>query len=121
MSVPVEEVLARTAEYISSCAAERNAKGRGRFPNLAGLCRALGVGVEAFRREMEAYPEVLDAVCAMLEDEALNWECSATLVSAYLKKHLGYDGTRGAERRGTVCEAEEVRLVFEHDVFEDGG
>ena len=115
-----EEILERAAAYVAACAAEcTGAKGRTRFPNLAGFCRGLGVGVDVFRREMEAYPEVMDALLAVLEDEALNWEWSATIVSAYLKKRLGY-GERGEETR-SVCESAETRLVFEHDVFEDGG
>lgn len=116
----VEGLVERAREYIAACAAERTGtKGRTRFPNLAGFCRSLGVGVETFEREMEAYPEEYGAVCAMLEDEALNWEWSATLVSAYLKKRLGY-ADKGEEPR-SVCDAAETRLVFEHDVFEDGG
>ena len=115
-----EELLERAGEYVATCATEcTGTKGRTRFPNLAGFCRALGVGVEAFRREMEAYPEVMDALLAVFEDEALNWEWSASIVSAYLKKRLGY-GEHGEETR-SVCEAAETRLVFEHDVFEDGG
>ena len=115
-----EALIARLRQYVEACAAERTgAKGRTRFPNLAGFCATLGVGVEVFEREMEAYPEIYGAVCAVLEDEALNWEWSATLVSAYLKKRLGY-GDRSEESR-SVCEAAETSLVFEHDVFEDGG
>ena len=116
----METLEGRAREYIEACAAERTgAKGRTRFPNLAGFCRTLGIGVDVFEKEMEAYPEVYGAICAMLEDEALNWEWSATLVSAYLKKRLGY-GDKGEEPR-SVCESAETRLVFEHDVFEDGG
>ena len=51
---------------------------------------------------------------AILEDEALNSALSPTLVSAYLKKRLGYDGT---EKRASS----QLEISFEHDVFEDGG
>lgn len=116
----VEDLVTRARLYIERCAAERiGAKGRGRFANLAGFCRYLGMGVDAFEREMAGYPEIYGAVCAMFEDEALNCELSATLVSAYLKKRLGY-GERADESR-SICESAETRLVFEHDVMEDGG
>lgn len=116
----VETLAARARVYIDRCGAEQiGAKGRGRFANLAGFCRYLGVGVDTFEREMAAYPEIYGTVCAMFEDEALNCELSATLVSAYLKKRLGY--SEKAEERRSVCEAAETRLVFEHDIFEDGG
>lgn len=107
-------------QYVERCAAEQvGAKGRCRFPNLAGFCSSLGVGVETLERALEDYPEVYGAICALLEDAALNWEWSATLVSAYLKKRLGY-ADRPEEPR-SVCETAETRIVFEHDIVEDGG
>ena len=111
-----DELLERAGEYVAACAAEcTGAKGRTRFPNLAGFCRALGVGVEVFRREMEAYPEVMDALLAVFEDEALNSSASPTIVSAYLKKRLGYEKEAAVRNDGG-----QIKIEFEHDIFEDG-
>lgn len=90
-----------------------------RFPNMAGFCRYLGVGVEAFRLCMKERQDEYDTLCAMFEDEALNSGLSATLVSAYLKKHLGY-GEKNADGGASVCEADKVKLIFEHDIYADG-
>ena len=67
---------------------------------------------------MKERQEEYDTLCAMFEDEALNSGLSATLVSAYLKKHLGYG--EKAEASASVCEADKVKLIFEHDIYADG-
>ena len=112
-------LLAAARAYVERCAETSiGVKGRCRFPNLAGFCATLGMGVEELRRMLEPYPEVYGTICALLEDAALNWEWSATLVSAYLKMRLGY-GEKPEETR-SVCETEQTRIVFEHDILEDG-
>ncbi len=106
--------------YIERCyAAGDGSKKEARFPNMAGFCRYLGVGVEAFRRLMRERQEEYDTLCAMFEDEALNSGLSATLMSAYLKKHLGY-GERGGEPGSSVSEADRIKLIFQHDIYADG-
>ena len=64
----------------------------------------------------ERYPEYADWLCACFEDEALNAVSSPTIVTAYLKRRLGYDKELIADdgKGGAL----EVR--FEHDVWEDG-
>ena len=89
-----------------------------RFPNLAGFCRYLGIGLGDFSVIMEKYPTECDAVLAALEDEALNMGNSATLISAYMKQRLGY-GKLTPEPK-YHCDSERLELVFEHDIFEDG-
>jgi hypothetical protein len=84
------------------------------FPNLAGFCRFIGIGtseLEDFGREN---PCEYSKILAVLEDEALNSRLSPTLVSAYLKKRLGYDGTKPQET------SSQLEIKFEHDIFEDG-
>ena len=84
------------------------------FPNLAGFCRFIGIGtseLEDFGREN---PCEYGKILAVLEDEALNSTISPTLVSAYLKKRLGYDGTKPQESSA------QLEIKFEHDIFEDG-
>ena len=51
----------------------------------------------------------------MLEDEALNSSLSPTLISAYLKKRLGYASDSSAE-----SSENQLQIKFEHDIFEDG-
>ena len=70
---------------------------------------------ECFREHPESY----GALCAVFEDEALNSELSPTVINAYLKQRLGY-GERVCEKRASF-DLPEVKLVFDHDIFEDGG
>ncbi len=84
---------------------------------MAGFCRHLGVGVEEFERQMRERQEEFDAMMAIFEDEALNSGLSPTLISAYLKHRLGY-GEKAEEKTAAVGD---VKLIFEHDIFEDGG
>lgn len=115
-----ESVIAAAAEYVELCRNEAvGAKSRGRFPNLAGFCRHLGLGVDEFREGFAEHPDVYGALCAVFEDEALNSELSPTVITAYLKQRLEY-GER-AEPKRAACELPEVKLVFDHDIFEDGG
>ena len=109
--------------YLRSCrdeaGAEEGERGRARrsrerFPNLAGFCRYLRIGLvelEAIRRE---FPTETEEIYLTLEDEALNSGLPPALLSAYLKKRLGYE----KELQGTEEPATVVR--FEHDIFEDG-
>lgn len=112
-------MIERAEAYIKFCAEEAvDAKGRGRFPNLAGFCRFLGVGVETFENETAAYPEVTDAIRAMFEDEALNSNMAVSLLSAYLKKRLGYN--EPAEPKHAASDTGDMNIVFEHDIYADG-
>ena len=94
------------------------AKGKrdgGRFPNTAGFCRFCGIGESELERIHRTYPEAWERLCAVLEDEALNSDLSATVLSVYLKKRLGYDRTEEAERSDG-----QLRVIFDHDIGEDG-
>lgn len=86
------------------------------FPNLAGFCRYLGVGTQDLENMANEHPSEYGRILTVLEDEALNSGLSATLLSAYLKKRLGYDTpskNTGASTQLEIC--------FEHDIMEDGG
>ncbi len=112
-------------EYICSCHSamsqapddtqKSRAKQKNRFANIAGLCRYVGSGVSDITALREDYPEEYDKLLAIFEDEALNSDVSPTLLSAYLKKRLGY----AADKEQTE-NAKEVRYCFEHDIFADG-
>lgn len=108
-------------QYLHSCAEETDTmakKGTRPFPNLAGFCRTLGCGPQAFSQLAEAYPTHADWLTAVFEDEVLRREPSPTVLTAYLKRRLGYADKTKAEETEADCGL--MRLVFEHDITEDG-
>ncbi len=90
-----------------------------RFPNVAGFCRYFGIGHKAYERLSKKYPEEFEKLSAILEDEALNSEISASVLTAYLKKRLGYSDTERKDE--SEVETGQIRLVFDHDILSDGG
>lgn len=109
-------------EYISLCK-ESPKEGEGgkskttaRFPNLAGFCRYLGCGLDTLEAIREESPTEFSALLAILEDEALNFLYSPTLVAAYLKRRMEYEKEK--ERKASGYDA--MQICFEHDVLEDG-
>ena len=85
------------------------------FPNVAGFCRFLGVSTGELERLGSEYPEEHGRILAVLEDEALNSDLSPTLITAYLKRRLGYDAPARA-----VAQKDQICISFEHDIIEDG-
>ena len=85
------------------------------FPNLAGFCRYLGIATEELEEIANKSPHAYKRILTVLEDEALNSGLSATLLSAYLKKRLGYEAP---PRHSTA--SSQLQICFEHDIFEDG-
>jgi hypothetical protein len=109
-------------DYLSSCradGAEGKRKSAGRIPNVAGFCRFTASTLSDFERLKNTRPEVHGALCAALEDEALNSEMSASILSVYLKLRLGYSG-EDKEDVG-ITDTGQLRLIFDHDAYEDGG
>ena len=103
--------------YIRSCRPPPDAdpKKEGRLPTLAGFCGKLECGVSAAMELQKQFPLQFEYLCAVLEDEALNaTRCSPTIVNAYLKEHFGYG------EKAPAGDEEPVRLIFEHDILEDG-
>ena len=84
-----------------------------RFPNLAGFCRFLGCSTEEWLTMEKEHPEVFGRLRAALEDEALNVVMSPTVVTAYLKKRLGYDKDQESDDGP-------ITLCFAHNVLDDG-
>lgn len=109
-------------EYIVSCSppegSDTKSKRRARFPNLAGLCRYLGTGLESIRLFREQYPDSYDRLLAIFEDEALNSDVSTTLLSSYMKKRLSF--SLEDEPKSQKEAEREVYYCFEHDVYADG-
>ena len=113
-------------EYITSCReCEKQNTGEGaskkktaRFPNLAGFCRYTGISRERYERLSKKYPEQFCELETILEDEALNSDVSASVLTAYLKKRLGYSDSEKGDK--TELDTGQMRLVFEHDIISDG-
>ena len=108
--------------YLKSCRPAPDAdpkKDFGRFPNLAGFCRWLGCGISEVDTLRLSHPTEADWLNAVMEDEAINGcaHLSPTLLSAYLKRRLGY-AEKGEAVSGAECG--EMRVIFEHDISEDG-
>jgi hypothetical protein len=99
-------------EYLRSCPMECESEEA--FPNVAGFCRYLGIGV----RELEALRaeegSEVEKVYALLEDAALSHRhaVAVSLLGDYLKKRIGYGESGGGDG--------EIRAVFEHDIGRDG-
>ncbi len=109
--------------YLRECRPPSGADGKkaaGKFPNLAGFCRWLGCGVSDLDALRLSHTEAADWLIAVMEDEALNNGAgiSPTLLSAYLKRRLGYASERVEAVSGAECG--EMRVIFEHDIGEDG-
>ncbi len=110
-------------EYLLHCQAEpsdeatdskRKRRRDSPFPNLAGFCRFIGISTSELEAFGKSNPYEYSKILTVLEDEALNSGASPALVSAYLKKRLGYDGSAPREAGG------QLEIKFEHDIFEDG-
>ena len=113
------EVLAE--EYISfckntaDCEKKASKRGGGKFPNVAGFCRHFRIGASEYDCLARKYPAEFEKLFVAFEDEALNSDVSPTILSAYLKKRLGYD--RESEREITDGQ---LKIVFDHNIMEDG-
>lgn len=88
-----------------------------RFPNIAGLCRYIGISARKYAELTSLYPEETGQILAAFEDEALNAEKAAAILVPYLKARLGYSGHQTHENDGS---SGEVKIIFEHDIFADG-
>lgn len=92
-------------QYAASCAAEDA------FPNLAGFCRFCRIGEENLAKLRRRYPTAYDFIMTALEDEALNADKSASLVTAYLKRRLGY---------GETADEQEQPILVSRELMQDG-
>lgn len=106
-------------EYVAACRPPPEAdakKTTGKFANLAGFCRFLGCGISYLQKLCSDVPRLYDLICTTLEDELLISSPSPSLLSYYLKKRLGYD----EKEESSSAPCGQMRLVFEHDILEDG-
>ncbi len=119
------EIYLLLEEYVRSCYesyetleedSKRSAKkGKRRFPNAAGFCRYCKIGEGEYDSLAEKYPLEFERIQAVFEDEALNSEVSPTLLNAYMKKWIGYEKSPKTQ----VCDGQ-LKIIFDHDIMEDG-
>lgn len=120
-AVRQNRLVSQLDAYLRQCRPTEEAgnakRSGGTFPNLAGFCRYLGCGLGELE-VLRAYdPSAADFLCTVFEDEAINRSptLSPTVVSAYLKRRLGY-----GEKAEPGNDSGELKLIFEHDISEDG-
>lgn len=119
------EIYLLLEEYVRSCYesyetleedSKRSAKkGKRRFPNAAGFCRYCKIGEGEYDSLAEKYPLEFERIQAVFEDEALNSEVSPTLLTAYMKKWIGYEKSPKTQVRDG-----QLKIIFDHDIMEDG-
>ena len=85
------------------------------FPNVAGFCRFFKIGINELESLREDFPGEIDLLCTCLEDEALNSDIAAALITPYLKRRLGYGDEKKTEKG-----AGGISVVFKHDILKDG-
>ena len=115
------ELLEKLEAYLQSCRppqTEDRKKAPSPFPNLAGFCRWLGWGGNEMELLKKTTPDLYDRICTVLEDEALNSDLSASVLTAYLKQRIWRE--EPTAEKSTVASSDQLRLVFEHDILEDG-
>ena len=86
---------------------------KGRFPNLAGFCRFMKIGIGELDELERKFPKEHDRILSVFEDEALNSDLSSALLSSYMKKRLLYESSAKGE-------SSQIKVCFEHDIFGDG-
>lgn len=94
---------------------KRSRRNGGRFPNLAGFCRYHRISIRDLDALSKEFPEQINMLYAILEDEALNSGLPPAVLSAYLKKRLGYEKELSSEEG-----EEHLTIRFEHNIFDDG-
>lgn len=115
------ELLEELNRYLQSCRPppdEDRKKAAIPFPNLAGFCRYMGWGGGDMELLKKSAPELYDRICTVLEDEALNSDLSASVLTAYLKQRIWR--AEPSTEKSAVDQGDQLRLIFEHDILEDG-
>ena len=119
------EVYRLLEDYIRSCSEGNDGleeevkrsvkKGKRRFPNVAGFCRYCKLGEGEYDTLAEKYPLEFERIRTVFEDEALNSEVSPTILTAYMKKWIGYE-----KSPKTQISDGQLKIIFDHDIMEDG-
>lgn len=73
--------------------------------------------MSSIRNIESRWPNQYSALLAIFEDEALNSDKNATIVNTYIKERLNFGEKKEG---GAALPFGDVKLVFEHDISEDG-
>ena len=71
------------------------------------------MSVGEFEGLRRSHPDVYGTLCAVFEDEALNSDVPASVLTLYMRGRLDYSEKRDADDAP-------VTVVFQHDVLNDG-
>lgn len=107
--------------YVESCRPPPDAdpkKNSGKLANWAGFCRYVGCTLPDLLHLRDVNARLFDHLCVVFEDELLNHSPSPTIMSAYLKKRVGYIENAERDEREIACN--QMNLIFEHNIEEDG-
>ena len=88
---------------------------RSRLPNICGFFRWLKLSAAALDRLKSFHKDKYRTLLMIFEDEALNSALPPAVLTAYLKRRLGYD--REDDEQSS---AEPLQICFEHDILGDG-
>ena len=99
-----------------ACESKARKKRSGRFPNIAGFCGYYRLSIDDLEKLSSEFPDELAYIYAIFEDEALNSGLPPAVLSAYLKKRLGYE----KESSSGASATEQMSIRFEHDIYGDG-
>jgi hypothetical protein len=77
----------------------------------------LGIGVGDFDIVEKDWRDQYGAMLALFEDEALNSDKNATLLNSYIKERLKFGEKKEG---GASLPVGDIKVIFEHDIAEDG-
>lgn len=77
----------------------------------------LGIGVGDFDIVEKEWRDQYGAMLALFEDEALNSDKNATLLNSYIKERLKFGEKKEG---GASLPVGDIKVIFEHDIAEDG-
>jgi hypothetical protein len=77
----------------------------------------LGIGVGDFDIVEKDWRDQYGAMLALFEDEALNSDKNATLLNSYIKERLKFGEKKEG---GASLPVGDIKVIFEHDITEDG-
>ena len=98
-------------EYVTYCKANE-----GRLPTMAGFFRRLGFGARELDHLKNTHRDDYRTVMMIFEDEVINSQRPASLVSSYMRQYFRCDDDEAASEQ--KCGA--VTLLFDHDISIDG-
>lgn len=109
-------LIKKAEKYIAFCLSPELKKPR--LPNMCGFFRWLGLSSLALDKLKREYPEKFRTLLMLFEDEALNSELPASIISTYMKQSFLKDAEEKTNEVSEECGP--ITLVFDHDINIDG-